>query len=324
MQYILKFLPWIILLAVIVFAAVIGIGYLNHLDQIEQQGTYQRQLEGDLTAKEKQLQELNSKLGVSASDLMTQKELNSKLADDNEELNDNFEEFKKEHKLQILSRDKTIAALKQKVSGGHTEVVVSSSCEDISSCTISYMWHDPLNRFQLKDPDIFKKDNETFVSNQSFKIYGEIYKQEDGFLQTRRLVLREVYKDGDEYKPVPNGKAEVVDSEFQYVSGAVQEEWEWTDLFTLRPIIGSSVVLFPYTGDLRLNIGMEFIGYKGFGLNSYTSLFFDDPMKISQHIGLSWSSTVFDKRLNFALVAGVGYSLNQEVLVDAGIIFYIW
>jgi len=96
--------------------------------------TYKRQLAGQLSEKEKELQAIQKELGVAQSELVTQSELTDRLKKDREELDKNFDKFVTKHNLMIKSRDRTIASLKQQVLGGTTTVVVSPNeegCEGI-------------------------------------------------------------------------------------------------------------------------------------------------------------------------------------------------
>ena len=71
--------------------------------------TYNRQLQGQLSDKERELQE----------------DLTERWKKEKEEIDKKFEKFKKEHNLKIRSKDRTIAALKQQIQGGDTDVGVT-------------------------------------------------------------------------------------------------------------------------------------------------------------------------------------------------------
>jgi len=318
---------WLIIPVLIVVGLLAFSGY-QHKNNSELE-TYNRQLRNDLTSIEKELQSSNHELGVARSQLVTQAELADRLKNDNEEVDKEFEEFKKKHNLMIKSRDRAIASLKQKVEGGTTTVVVSDDekgCNDIEDrCVISYNWEDTLSRFKLSDPNIFEKDNETFESNQIFKIYGEIYAQKDGSLQTRRLVIREVYQQEDgSYAPIPDGKANIVDSQFEYHNPPVIDtESKWTDIFRLRVLMASSVTMFPDGGVLRLALGAEFINIAGIGINTHTAFDFSDAEKIEQRIGMAYNPSIFGSELNFSIGISVGtpfahlfdtYSANLDLI----------
>jgi len=330
MKYIFKILDSKIFLLAIIAAIVFAFIQVRGCDQSEHDKkleTYKRQLDGQLTAKEQELQEANHELGVLKSKLVSQKELSKQQL---EEKDDEFEAFKKEHNLKIKSKDRTIASLKQKVSGESTVTIVSSDadCQDINHCIISYNWEDTLKRFRLRDPNIFEPGNETFESEQLFKIYGEVYEQEDGSLQTRRLVLREVFQSEDgSYEPIPDAKADIIESDFQYHNPpTIDPEWNWTDLFRLRGIAVAAVTAFPDGGNTTLGLGLEFFSWNGLGINSHTSLDFENPEKIAQHIGIAYNPTIFDTELNLGVEVSIGTpfaSFFQAYMVNVGLIFYL-
>lgn len=318
-------------------AIVIGIlGFLQynnynnkkHNDALE---TYKRQVSGQLSEKERKMQEMKTELGVSRSKLITQQDLTKLLKKENEEIDNQFEEFKRKHDLVIKSRDKTIASLKQKINGGTTNVIVSGGQDECSGiedrCIISYDWEDHLKRFKLKDPNIFNSNDEIFESEQIFKIYGEIYKQKNGSLQTRRLVLREVYKDKDgKYVPVPDAKAEIVDSDFQYSDSPTIEEWQWKDLFRLRLLSVGSITMFPDNGLLRIGLGLEFFSWNGVGVNTHVALDFNDINNLEARIGASYNPTIFGRELNLAIGMSAGtpfINIFKDYSLNLDLIFYI-
>lgn len=338
MQAILSLLGNKIFLYIIIIAGIFGTFKMRSCQQEEfnqKLATYERQLSGQLTEKERELQKMNTELGLAKSELMTQKELSERLKQDKEEVDDKFEKFKKEHNLKIKSRDKTIAGLKQQLKGGSSDVnVVTVSddpkgCEGIESrCIISYNWQDHLQRFKLTDPNIFEEGNETFESDQVFKIYGEVYEQEDGSLQTRRLVLREVTlgEDGT-YQPIPNAKADIVDSQFEYHNPpTIDTEFSWLDLFRLRAIALGSVTAFPDSGALKLGLGLEFFNWEGFGINTHTAIDFTDITKWEHRIGIAYNPTIFEQELNLGVgvSAGTPYAkFGQIWSFNIDLIFYL-
>lgn len=316
--------------------AVGGLGFLqynscnnkNHNKKLE---TYERQVSGQLSEKEMQLQEANSQLGVYKSKLLTQKDLSKQLKDDGEEKDTKFNKFKRKYKLRIRSRDRVIASLKQRMKGGTTEVIISEDkegCKGLEDrCVISYNWSDLLGRFKLMDPNIFEEGNEVFESEQIFKVYGEVYEEKDGSLQTRRLVLREVRvnKDG-KYEPIPDAKADIVESDFQYSNEPTVEESNWYDIFRLRAMVLGSTTAFPDSGALRLGLGLEFFDWKGLGINTHTAFDFKDIEKIEQRLGISYNPTLFGKRLNLAIGASAGTpfaNMFKDYSVNIDMIFYL-
>jgi hypothetical protein len=302
--------------------------------------TYKRQVSGQLSDKERMLQETNRELGLAKAELVTQKELSRRLKNEKEEIDKNFEQFKKDHKLQIRSRDRTIAKLRQKINGGDSGTSVTpinntltivpdkKSCEGLEDlCVISYWWEDTLKRFKLKDPNIFKKNDEVFEINQLFKIYGEVWEQKDGSLQIRRLILREVRLDGDKYLDIPDAKAEIVDSKFEYHNAPIiLEEPSWTDLFKIRAIAAGTISAFPDNGNLKLGLGAEFFHWRGLGINTHTAFDFDSVDNIEQKLGISYSPNFFNLDINMAIGLSAGTPIIrflQDYSINADLIFYI-
>lgn len=295
--------------------------------------TYERQLSGQLTEKERELQSLNTELGLARSELMTQSELSKRLKRDKEELDERFEKFKKEHRLKISSRDRTIARLNQRINGGNTSTeVISTSdkqdCSDIeSSCVIKYSWEDTLKRFQLTDPNIFSSGDETFNSSQLFKAYGEVYEQKDGSLKTRRMVLREVVSGEDgEYIAVPGGKAEIVDSDFEYYNPPkIVEKETWLDLFKLRVVaLGTLSVLDD--NKMRFGLGAEFFNVDGLGLNTHTAMDFNHISRWEHRLGVTYQPSIFNQDLNLAMGTSIGTpysSFGQDWSFNMDILFYL-
>jgi len=292
---------------------------------------YSRQLSGDLTVKEAQLQRLNLQLGLSESNLLSQAELNSKLNSDLTESNKEFDEFIKEHDLQIASRDIAIAKLKQKLSGSGTAVIVTQDnliCENIESCTISYNWQDTLSRFKLSDPNIWESGDEVFESEQIFKIYGEVYQQKDGQLQTRRLVLREVIQKPDgTYEAIPNAKAELVDSKFDYFNPPRLELGDSDHkLFNPRVMALGSFGVIPSDIDVTLGLGIELLTFHGIGLGTYTLLDFNEPGNIAQHVSLSYNPTFRGTELNFGAFISLSppfANFSGKLQLNTGLVFYL-
>jgi len=328
MAFNIKFdIKWIIIpAAIIVGLLIFGIGQHGNNKQLE---TYNRQLSGNLSDAERELQSAHYELGVAKSKLVTQKELGEILKNDNEEKDKEFEKFKKDNNLVIKSRDKSIAQLKQQIKNGITTIEVGSSCniDNLQGCTISYQWKDPYNRFKLIDPNIFE-DGAKFESNQSFKIYGTIYEQKDSSLQIRKLTLREVYKDeSGEYKDIEGAKADIVESDFQYHNPpALDTEFDWKDLFRLRGIVVAGVNAFPNSGNAKLGLGLEFFTWKGLGINSHTSFDFDDATQISQNLGLIYNPTILNTELNLGIGVSGGTpfaSFFKEFMLSIDLVFYV-
>lgn len=322
-----KWFPWVLLGAIVLVGFALASWQKRSYDSKFDE--YKRQLEGKLSDKERELQSANDKLGLAKAKLVSYEELISQLESDNFALAKEFEEFKKKHKLIIESKDEIIAKLEQQINGGNSSTTVS--CGDLpDTCEIAYAWSDLLGRFKLSDPNIFEPDNETFQSSQIFKVYGEIYRQEDGYLKVRRAVVKEVYRDEDgNIRDIDGGTAEIIDSEFVYTndpSNYVDETWLQKH-FKLRPIILSSFGLFPNPGDTRFGAGIEFFNFENFGLNTHTALDFNNISEAEQRLGLVYNPKIFDININLAVGASVGTKIaapfsNYSLSLD--LLFYLY
>lgn len=302
-------------------------------NQVEEKWqTYKRQVEGKLSEKEERLQGAHHNIGVMKSKLTTQKDLVDEWKNAKEERDEEFQKFVKEHNLKISSMDHTIASLKQKLKGGHTEVTIETSdkkCKNIGEqCVIKYQWKDTFNRFLLIDTNIFVKGDEKFESNQVFKIYGEIYEQKDGSLKTKRLVLREVVKTDDgRFMPIPNGKADLISSDFIYVNPPESDDKSWTDAFTLRPLVLASVSMLPDTGRLKLGLGVELLKLESVGLNTHTAFSFKNIDNAEQRLGLLYNPKVLSQDLNFSIGTSVGTpftDFGDKWSFNVDLLFYAW
>lgn len=317
---------WLII-PVIIIAGFVAFTTYQHKNN-EKLETYNRQLSGDLTSMEQELQDAHHELGVMESQLLSEKELAKRWKNSKEATDKKFRKFIKRHNLKIKSMDNAIARLKQKIKGGQSEAV-PTNCTINKECTISYVWRDKHNRFILKDPNIFEKNNEEFESNQVFAIRGIIAEQKDGSLQVRRITLSEVRKNSKgEYESILGGKAKIVESDFQYSNlPDTATESTWKDLFTLRPIVLGSVAAFPDSGDLKLGLGIELFNYKGFGINTHTGFSFTDIKKIEQRIGLSYNPTILGNPLNLAIGVSAGTPFayfGSRWSANVDLIFYLW
>lgn len=339
-----KYLLWALIVAGIVVALQLRSCQKSENDRMQ---IYNRQLQGQLSDMERELQDGNSDLDVMKSELMSQEKLYERIKSQKEEVDKDFDNFKKRHNLQIKSMDKTIASLKQKINGGNTNVIVkpipnneSVSCDNTSSCnlfdcslvnnycSIAYEWEDNLGRFKLKDPSIFNKNDEIFTTNQLFKVYGEIYEEKNGSLQIRRLVLREVYLSNGKYKSIENGEAKIIESKFEYHNPPPDPNLKssWKDLFKLRVIALASINIFPDSGLTRFGVGLEFFNWSGLGINTHTLFSFQDVKKIAQHVGISYSPKLKNLDLNVAIGVSVGTpfaNLFRDYSVNAALIFYL-
>jgi hypothetical protein len=328
-----KYFLWVVI-AVLAIGGTAGILKIKSCANAEneQLQTYNRQLQGQLSDKERELQSAHYDIGVAESKFMTQQQLAEKLKKDKEDISKEFDSFVASHNLQIESYQKTIAELNQIIHGGTSSVVVDSStdlaCKDIEKCKVSYSWRDNYNRFRLVDPNIFAQGNETFTSSQHFRIVGKIYKQKDGFLKISQLTLKELYlADGNsDYQEIPGGELKIDTSEFDYSEDRpIAKEYS---LFRLRAIAMGSVTALSSNGSgaLSLGFGLEWFSYKGFGISSSLGFDFKDIKHFAPYIGVEYNPTILGTELNLGIGTSIGTpftGLFKEYIWNVNLIFYL-
>lgn len=317
-----KYALWMIIVTAISIA--FGVNAHNSSKHDTAMDTYKRQLSGQLFDSEQELQEAKHNIGVFESKLLSQEELANKLKTDKEELDKEFDKFKKRHNLIVRSRDRAIAKLKQRILGGESSVIVGDRCDILpGECVISYQWSGALGRFKLTDPNIWESGDEIFESEQIFKIYGEILAQKDGSLLTRRLVLREVIQNSDgSYSPIPDAKAEIVDSDFQYSNKPVINN---PGHFRLRLITVYGLSTYPFNSDKisSFGLGAEFINFGRVGANIHLSLDPEDWNNTDLRLGSTYRPF---KDFNVAAGASIGtpvVSLFSSYSLNIDLIFFI-
>lgn len=294
--------------------------------------TYKRQVAGELSDNERDLQRAHKEIGIMESRLTTQEKLTSKWKLSSSRKNKALKRFIKKHKLKIKSMDTTIVSLRQKINGGSTVVTIITDddrcSEATDKCIISYDWNDDLDRFKLSDPNIFTDGDESFESEQVFKIYGEIYEQSDGSLQTRRLVLKEVtLNSGGKYEPINDVESNIISSNFTYTNSPIISDTGWKDSFRLSPVILGSLSAYPDSGSTRLGLGVQFFSWSGFGINTHIGFSFKDAEKMEHRLGFVYRPTLLKKRLNFAIGTSIGspyVHFGDRWSRNVDLLFYLW
>lgn len=313
----------LLILGAIIF--IFGGGYLLGKGNSKEIENYNRQLQGQLSDKEREMQQLNKDIGVAHSELMSQKELAAKLKKENEEYDKKFIAFIKKHDLEISSRDKTIAELKQLMAGGETEVIVGEGCTDLNNsngkCTLTYSWQDNYKRFKLTDPNVFEKNNEKFESSQIFKIYGEVYQQKEGSLQTRRIVLREIHKKEDgTYEEIPEAKAEILDAQFEYTNPPAEEKTK--SIFRPRIISFGTVGIVPNAGSTQLGLGAELLSFKNVGISTGFGFDFEEFKKSELKVGIEYNPSFLN--IGFGPFLGTPIdNFGKDYTLSMALLFYI-
>lgn len=219
------------LLLALGFAA--GGAYLYHRyrdsDWERREAEYQRQLSGKLTDSEKQIEALNTQLGVARSQLVTQDTLDEQYKALLTAQDAAFEKFRREHALALKSISNSILALQQQTQGGtETAHEVPSpppapgqSTTPATRPVIAYEYTDSQGRFHLSDPDIWVQGDEVLQMKQFFRVKGTVLQQVDGSLMTERVQLLEVAPEekAGQYRQL--AEASLVDANFTYTNSPV-------------------------------------------------------------------------------------------------------
>jgi hypothetical protein len=288
-----------------------------------------------IDAKEAGIQELNNKLKIADSDLLTKEALNKKYADELAGLESDFKNIVKKYNLELESRDKVIAQLKGKVNGGTTTVVIKEPADSgatgdkPSTQVISYSWQDPAKRFKLTDPDIFTKDNESFEYKQKVAVTGYVYTDPTGELKIRKLTLQEVITDSTgKQVPVDGSNIEVIDNKFEYIKLQPNEKSMW-DIWHPRLLVSFDSQLYPGIGVELINLG-RYIDYANIGLNTKIAINPTNGLSglKSSTVGVGLAYQLAPPLLDTNLGLGVGLATPMDnflgryiVTVDA--IFYL-
>lgn len=191
---------------------------------------YQRQLQGRLTEREKEVEALNTQLGLARSQLVTQETLERKYQSSLAKRDDALEQFRREHALRVESLSDANFLLQQQLRQGEgkAQAVLPSPASlkpgaDAAQPVISYHYADKEGRLQLTDPDIGLPGDEVVELTQRFRVKGTVLRQEDGALMTERLQLLEVARASDgTYREL--AEAHLVDASFSYVNAPLESQ----------------------------------------------------------------------------------------------------
>ena len=186
------------------------IGRYYEKNYVDINANINRQLRGELTQAEKELQKKDAQINKLTSENKSHNQLNKELKADIGNKSKEIEDLKKKFKdanLEVSSLTKIIANLEGKTDQGTTNT-------DTKNGVTSFTWHDEYNRFHLTVPDIYKKYSE-FTYNQHFKLNIVILKQESksGALQVQTAHLYEITGDG---KVINEAKIDLDKSTFSY------------------------------------------------------------------------------------------------------------
>ncbi|MFP2928978.1 hypothetical protein ACLESO_28020 [Pyxidicoccus sp. 3LG] len=218
-------------LVLLVLGSAAGGAYLYHRyrdsDWERREAEYQRQLQGHLTTREKEIEALNTQLGTARSQLVTQDDLDKKYTALLTARDADFEKFRREHQLALKSISASLFELKQRGEDGMEEAHVVSpppaSGSDAGTApdakpVIAYAFADKEGRVHLTDPDIWVQGDEELEMKQFFRVKGTVVQQQDGSLMAERIQLMEVFPDGTAGQYRELAEASLVDANFTYAN----------------------------------------------------------------------------------------------------------
>lgn len=213
---------------VLVLGSAAGGAYLYHryrdADWERREAEYQRQLKGQLTAHEKEIEALNTQLGTARSQLVTQDDLDKKYTALLTARDADFEKFRREHALALKSISASLFELKQRGEDGVEEArvvnppssVPGDSTTPAEKPIITYAFADKQGRVTLTDPNIWVQGDEDLEMKQFFRVKGTVVQQQDGSLMAERIQLLEVSPEGSQYREL--AEARLVDANFTYAN----------------------------------------------------------------------------------------------------------
>lgn len=295
--------------------------------------TYARQLHGQLSDKERELEAMNTSLGTAQSRLVSQNSLEEQYKAQLSDKDAAFEKFRQAHDLRIKSMSENLEALRQQVHQGRghaTELAAASPpgspAAPSSRPVIAYEYSDSQGRFHLSDPNIWVEGDETLDVNQLFLLKGEVFAQKNGSLMTERLQLSEVVKARDgSYTEVAH--ATLADAHFQYTNPPLPPEPNrdglgLSVLLTVGPSFSSQTSV-PW---VRFGGAVNVLRLGSFGLAGGLSSDFRPQRPLDGTGGevlVTWQP---HPRLNVMLGAGVHLPLTDPTRVqpalNAGFILY--
>lgn len=339
-----KYVVFVLLLAAVGTLLTLWLLKARQANQLEQaMETYKRQLSGQLTEKEQELQAAHLQLGIAQSKLLTQEALTEQYKREKFKTSEEFEQFKKKHNIEIESFHKTIAKLEQQIKNGTTVVVVepgnntprTDGLIDPKKDKLRYNWKSNDGRFELDDQDVFTPNNETFKLKQTFRIVGEVYREKVGFLKTSKLSIEEVVIDGKNSDGTPKyktvGEAQVVESSFKYTERAPDYFMPRTRWYGAWGLVGAHLSVHNLEVQRFLvSTGVRFLQWPKVGLGLNTQLFIDtgDVKESGWGLGIDYRPVIKETQLNVGLGFSVHTPFNsnfgREYFYNFGLLFYLW
>jgi hypothetical protein len=312
------------LLLALAFAAGGAYAYHRYRDAAweRRQAEYQRQLQGHLTEREKQIEALNTELGVARSQLVTQGALEQQYQARLSSNDEAFEKFRQEHALAVTSLSQSTLELREQLQGGTEtarEVAPPPSqptepSQAPARPVIAYEYTDKEGRFHLQDPDIWVQGDELVQLKQLFQVEGTVLRQVDGSLMTERVQLLEVAPTGaGQYREL--AKARLVDARFTYANAPLDEpppglRWGPSWMATMGTSFRSARLL-------RFGASVRMVRLGSFGLAGGLSsdLHFESLEGSGGDLFLTFTPSIRGRELGLALGGGVHLPLAGQVRV---------
>ena len=281
----------------------------------------QRQLNGYLSAEETALTAQQKKFNLLASKLKKDKKELKAEADELREkygvVSSEFEEFRSQHNIEIDQYQKsvhslrsTVRSLKERPPKIITQQVAGSCTED---SVVSYTYEEHYGRVKLEVPNCLKSGEEILTLDQSFVVYGEVYRQEDGILKVSSVKLTEVSPSDPK---VILGSAKLVDSTFSY-----NPQLDYKP----KPKVFSISSGLAVDNRFKPAFSISYLFYKIYGYNFGTGLNVSSDFEWYPTLKLVYRPTYLGTSINIGFTAGFGYDfLNSNALGLLGIEFFIW
>lgn len=341
----LKYWKALIFVPVLVLLVVLVAYKHKQLTEAQQQlATYKRQVSGQLTQKEQQLEDANSSLGIAKSQFLQEQDLVKALQEDGVKNSAALEAYEKKFGLELDSYSKTIAILQEQLKGKSTTTISDPTTPpahdpqfnhliDPAKDVLSYKWNSGDGRLALTDDNIFSSaSNKQFSLSQSFRITAQVLREKVGFLKTETLTMEEVVQDGKnsdgsiKYKVV--GNAKIVDSEFKYSEKPPTDLHAKKGVFGLWGTISGNLGLINgTTPHFLLGTGLTFIQWQGLGLG--VNLYLDTKTYQTSSFGLAatYRPTIKGTELNLAISAGIATEFVAPFATyvpTIGIQLFVW
>jgi hypothetical protein len=324
---------WPLVVVVLLVVAAVYIYHLHELLKVQEaQQTYERQLRGQLDENERKMQALNVELNTARAQIVPQDELEKRYKAQLDERDKAFEQFRKDHDLQVKSYSDALYALEQTVKGGKTTVVVHDAPQP-GSCPVpgtqpahdqtEYTYEDPDKRVNLYDPDIFTPDNEVLKLHQNFRLNVTVAEQRKGYLQTQRAVLTEVAPQPDGgYKEL--GEAKLVDAKYTYTP--IQSPPPPKDKGLDMSVMASVGSTFASENPLVFGGAVNVVRYKTWGLAAGLVSDFASRAGTSPDAFVTYRPRVAGRYMNLMIGAGAAFPLggSSRVVPTANVDFVIW